>query len=194
MTPPALDLKASTDQRDVDALLSLPETGWDKKISADLIGEMEFYLADKVTTIPQMRQILAVKGYECLLRRIEIDVEGKSGPDAVRAMAAAMRNFALERPGLSSATFRTPASDSPAWRRAGAEVFAAALHVFKQVGLEGQPAEQAVGILRSLVRGSVISEISASFFIEPSEYQRTYDLAVEVFILGLPALLGPTAP
>ena len=91
MTPPALDLKASTDQRDVDALLSLPETGWDKKISADLIGEMEFYLADKVTTIPQMRQILAVKGYECLLSRIEIDVEGKSGPDAVRAMAAAMR-------------------------------------------------------------------------------------------------------
>jgi hypothetical protein len=47
----------------IDDLLSLPASTWDKRISADLIAEMEIHLADKVTTIPQMRRILAVKGY-----------------------------------------------------------------------------------------------------------------------------------
>jgi len=54
-----------------------------------------------------MRRILAVKGYLGLRRRIERDVKGKSGPAALRAMADAMRNYALEHPGLSAATFRT---------------------------------------------------------------------------------------
>jgi hypothetical protein len=86
----------------VDDLFSLSTSSWDKRIAADLIAEMEIHLADKVATLPEMRRILAVKGYLGLRRRIERDVKGKSGPAALRAMADAMRNYALEHPGQPS--------------------------------------------------------------------------------------------
>jgi hypothetical protein len=106
----------------VDDLLSIPASSWDRRIAADLIAEMEIHLADRVTTLPQMRRILAVKGYQGLRRRIEGDIEGKSGLAALRAIANAMRNFALEHPGLSAATFRTATNDCPEWRQALAEL------------------------------------------------------------------------
>ena len=48
----------------VDELLSLPASSWDKRIAVDLINEMEIHLADQVATLPEMRRILAVKGYQ----------------------------------------------------------------------------------------------------------------------------------
>jgi phosphotransferase system HPr-like phosphotransfer protein len=121
-------------------------------------------------------------------QRITRDVEGKSGPDALRAMADAMRNFALEHPGLSAATFRNAESACSDWQQAGAELFRIAHQVFVQVDIEGEQAAQALRILRSLVRGFVISEMAASFFVEPSEYQHAFDRGIDVFICGLPAL------
>ena len=44
-------------------ILELPTTGWDKRIAADLTAEMEQHLAEKISTIPEMRRFLAVKGY-----------------------------------------------------------------------------------------------------------------------------------
>lgn len=171
-------------------ILSGAATSWDKRISVDLIAEMEVHLSEKVTTLPQMRRILAVKGYRELKRRIESDVKGKEGFDALRSMARAMRNFALERPGLSAAAFRSPTTDSEEWRQAGTELAQTVRQVFAHVGVEGEAAERALRLLRSLVRGFVINEVTGSFFIEPEGYKETFDLGIEQFILGLPALNG----
>jgi Tetracyclin repressor-like, C-terminal domain len=170
----------------VDDILSLSPTSWDRRIATDLIAELEIHLSDKVSTIPEMRRILAVKGYQGLRRRIENDIEGKQGRDAVQAMANAMRNFALEHPGLSAATFRSTATDSPEWRQALAELAQTAFRVFSEVGLDGEPAQQALRMLRSLIRGFVLNEMAATFF-EPLEYERSFELAIAAFIMGLPA-------
>jgi hypothetical protein len=37
---------------------------WDKRIATDLVAEMENLLADKITTLPEIRHILAVRGYQ----------------------------------------------------------------------------------------------------------------------------------
>jgi hypothetical protein len=182
---------ASATTFSVDEVLSY-SSRWDKRITTDLVAEMENLLGEKIATLPQMRNILAVKGYRGLGRRIASDVDGKTGPDALRAMADAMRNFALEHPGLSAATFRNAESDSPDWQEAGAELFGIAHRVFVQVDIEGEHAAQALRILRSLVRGFVISEMAASFFVEPAEYQHEFDRGIDVFICGLPALLLPS--
>jgi hypothetical protein len=174
----------------VDDLFLLSTSSWDKRISSDLIEEMEVHLADKVTTIPEMRRILAVKGYVGLRRRVESDVAGKSGPAALRAMADAMRNYALEHPGLSAATFRTATTDSPEWRQAAIELSKIVFRVFAEVGLDGEPAQQALRMLRSLVRGFVLSEMAASF-LEPLDYEESFKLALDVFMLGLPAFTPP---
>lgn len=47
----------------LEDILELPATGWDKRIAADLTAEMEKHLAENVSTIPEMRRFLAVKGY-----------------------------------------------------------------------------------------------------------------------------------
>ena len=180
-------ISASTTPFTVNDVLSY-SSRWDKRISTDLIAEMEYLFAEKITTLPEMRNMLAIKGYRGLSRRIASDVQGKSGPDALRAMADAMRSFALEHPGLSAATFRNAESASSDC----AELFRIAHQVFLQVDVEGEQAAQALRILRSLVRGFVISEMAASFFVEPSEYQHAFDQGIDVFLCGLPALQSPS--
>jgi hypothetical protein len=174
-----------------DEVLLLPTSSWDKRIATDLIAEIEVHLGDRISTLPEMRRILAVKGYQGLRRRIENDIEGKRGLDALRTMAFAMRSFALERPGLTAATFRTAVTDSPEWRAALTELSQTVFCVFADIGLEGEAAQHALRVLRSFVRGYVLNEMAASF-LEPLDYQESFELGIEMFILGLPAL-GPRA-
>jgi Tetracyclin repressor-like, C-terminal domain len=182
----AVKLNGAPGNFGVDDILSLTASSWDKRIATDLIAEMESHLADRVTTLPEMRRILAVKGYQGLRRRIEGDVDGKSGVAALRAMAHSMRNFALEHPGLSAATFRSATTDSPEWRKALGELAETAYRVFAQVALEGEPAQQALRMLRSLIRGFVLSEMVGSF-LEPLDYGVSFELAIDAFVVGLSA-------
>jgi hypothetical protein len=151
---------------------------------------MELHLADKVTTIPQMRHFLAVKGYQGLRRRIESDVKGKRGLNALRAMADAMRSFAVGHPGLSAATFRSPTTDSPEWRQAHVELSQTAFRVFAELALEGEPAQKALRMLRSLIRGFVSNEKATSFLV-PLDYERSFQLTIDAFIMGLPVFKSP---
>jgi Tetracyclin repressor-like, C-terminal domain len=189
----ALGIDRPTGKFSVDEVLSLSASSWDKRITTDLIAELEVHLADKVSTLPEMRRILAVKGYRGLHQRIEGDVKDKNGVAALRAMAHAMRDFALEHPGLSAATFRNSTTDSPEWRQALGELSQTAYRVFSQVALDGQPAQQALRMLRSLVRGFVLNEMVASF-LEPLDYGVSFELAIDAFVLGLPAFKASINP
>jgi Tetracyclin repressor-like, C-terminal domain len=103
----------------------------------------------------------------------------------MRATADAMRNFALEHPGLSAATFRTATTDCPEWRQALLELPQTVLGVFVEVALEGGPAQQALRMLRSLIRGFVLNEMAASF-LEPLDYSKSFALAIDAFVMRLP--------
>jgi Tetracyclin repressor-like, C-terminal domain len=168
-------------------ILELPATGWDKRIAADLTAEMELHLAEKISTVPEMRRFLAVKGYRELRQLIQHDIAGKSGADALRAAMMSMRRYALERPGMSAATFRNPETDSPEWRAEQMELGKVLFAIFAQLGVRGEQAQHALRILRSFVRGFVLHEMGASF-LEPLEHDQTYELAVRLFIEGLNVL------
>jgi hypothetical protein len=165
-------------------ILEYQVTHWDKRIAADLTGEMEHHLADRISTIPEMRRFLAVKGYRELRHLIETSIAGKSGADAVRAAMISMRRYALDRPGMSAATFRNPEVDSPEWRTAQMELAGIIFTVFLQLGIKGENALHALRILRSFVRGFVLHEMGASF-LEPLEHDQSYSIGIEIFIEGL---------
>jgi hypothetical protein len=171
----------------VEEILSEDATRWDRRIASDLVAELESQLAEKVSTIPEIRRLLAVKGYRELRARLQLDIGHATGNAAIRAMALAMRSFAHERPGLSAATFRTPTTDTPEWRREGELLGGLALRVFESAGLDREQAMNALQILRALVRGFVMHEMAASF-LETVDYDKIYAAAVEVFIRGLDAL------
>ncbi len=168
-------------------ILELPVSRWDQRIAADLTAEMEQHLAEKISTIPEMRRFLAVKGYRELRDAIERDIAGKSGADALHALMLSMRRYALERPGMSAATFRNADTDSPEWREAQMQLAGVVLSVLAQVGIRDEQALHALRIIRSFVRGFVLHEVGASF-LEPLEHDQTYELGVRVFIEGLQVL------
>jgi hypothetical protein len=175
----------------VQDLLAEDAGRWDKRIAADLAIELEDLLNEKASTIPEIRRLLAVKGYRELRLRIQKDTFGFRGDEAVRAMAISMRAFAHERPGLSAATFRSPITDTPVWRREGELLQAAALAVFAEAGLSGEQGTTALRILRAIVRGFVLHEMTSSF-LDDVDYDATYDLTLRVFIRGLAEIRSTT--
>ena len=171
---------------EVEHVLRSVPTRWHKQISADLISEMEAFVG-KVDTLPEMRAALAIAGFQALHDRIKKSISGKSGIEALRAMSYAMRSFALGSPGLAAASLRHPDLESAEWKAAGAPLLQTILGVFAEVDLNGQQAIEATRILRSLVRGFVLTEMSSPN-AHPIEFQKSYVLAVEQFIYGLPVL------
>jgi hypothetical protein len=171
----------------IEELLSAEASRWDRRISADLASEVEALLGERHATIPEMRRLLAVKGYREMRLRIEQETVGLQGEEVLRRMAMAMRAFAHERPGLSAATFRNATTDSPEWRREGELLAATALAVFRRAGYDGETGILALRILRVVVRGFVLHEMASSF-LDDVDYDATYARTLDVFIRGLDAL------
>lgn len=171
---------------EVERVIKAPAPRWDKKIAADLVTEMEAFFG-KVDTIPQMKQALAIAGYQGRQRQIEQAVKDKTRLDAIRAMAHAMRSFSLGSPGLAIASFRDPDVDNPEYQKAAGQLALVVLRVFGEAGISGEAARHAIRILKSLVRGFVINEMSAPV-ARPIEYQKSYVFAVEMFVRGLSEL------
>lgn len=186
-------MSAAEKKFSVEELLSTEVTRWDRRIAADLAAELESQLAEKADTIPEIRRLLAVKGYRELRARLEREIGNSTGNEAIRVMALAMRAFAHERPALSAATFRNSITDLPEWRREYQLLGGVTLRVFESAGLNGEQAMNALGILRALVRGFVLHEMAASF-LDTVDYDTLYTVAVDVFIRGLDALRSAAQP
>jgi hypothetical protein len=162
---------------------------WERKLANDIVSELERYSGEKRSSIEEMRRFLAVKGYRDLLSRLEAACENKKSFEALRAAAHTMRSYALERPAMSAATFRTPTTDTAEWRAAVDSLRVFMTGIISECGLRGKAADEALRILRSLVRGFVLHEVMDSFF-DPASYNESYDNAIEMFIAGLPVLLA----
>ena len=168
----------------VDDILS---GSWDRKLAQDLAEEIEACTGEKRAIVEEMRRFLALKGYRELLQRLHVAREGKHGKEALHAVAHAMRGYALARPALSAASFRPAAADCPQWREAHECLHTFMMDVFADCGLFGQPAEDALNMLRSLVRGYVLSEMMHTM-IGVESYDDSFDAAVRVFVAGLAVL------
>jgi hypothetical protein len=162
-------------------------TPWERKLANDLVAELERCSGEKRSSVEEMRRLLAVKGYRDLLARLQAACENKQSFEALRAAAHTMRLYALERPAMSAATFRTPTTDTAEWRAAVDDLRVFMTGILSECGLRGEAADQALRILRSLVRGFVVHEVMDSFF-DPVSYDECYDNAIEMFIAGLPML------
>jgi hypothetical protein len=155
---------------------------WDQKIAADIVAELRAR-GEQVGEIEEVRRFLAAKGFRDLLARIKLHHKN-DGPEGLKEAARAMRIFALERPGLSVASFRTLTSDSPEWRQAAAELRTFMMGLFASCGIYGDVAENALRMLRSLVRGFALHEMTDSF-IDPQGYSASYEFALDVFVAGI---------
>ncbi|MGZ5899499.1 MAG: TetR-like C-terminal domain-containing protein [Reyranella sp.] len=168
----------------VDEILS---SSWDRKLAKDLAAEIEACTGDRRETVEEMRRFLALKGYRELLGRLGEARAGKTGEEALKAVAHAIRRYAIERPALSAAAFRTAAADCPEWREAHEDLHTVMMEIFADCGLHGEPAEEALNVLRSLIRGYVLNEMMHAL-VGVWSYDESFENAVRVFVAGIPVL------
>ncbi|RQX19880.1 TetR family transcriptional regulator [Micromonospora ureilytica] len=98
---------------------------------------------------------------------------GRSGGDALRAMAAAYRDYAHRHPGRYPATQRVPDPADPEHVEAGERAVGAIFAVLRGYGLTGDDAVDATRALRSALHGFVTLEAAGGFGL-PRDVDRSY--------------------
>jgi hypothetical protein len=164
----------------IDEILA---SNWNKRLADDIAAELELASGEPRTSIPEIRRFFAIKSCRNLLGRLESVRSGKSSFSALRAVAGEMRRFAVEPPGLAAATFRAPVTECPEWRRAYQELHEFLVAIFAECNICGREGDDALQILRCLVRGFALHEFMDA--LHTYSYDEAYERALDIFIAGL---------
>lgn len=159
------------------------EVGYDRLTLAAVAGRFDVRQPSLYKHVGGMDDLrseiaaLAVEELGAVLARAAI---GRSGSDALRAIAAAYRRFAREHPGRYAATLRAPDPGNARLVAASDEVLEIVLAVLGGYGLHGPAAIDATRALRSALHGWVDLERSGGFGL-PRDVDRSFDAMIEGF-------------
>jgi AcrR family transcriptional regulator len=119
-----------------------------------------------VAGLDDVRRRLAIHGARELAVALRDAATGRAGGDALRAIAAAHRQYARAHPGTYLAAQRAPAADDVEARAAAAEVVDVLRAVLAGYGLEGDDAIHAARAVRSALHGFAMLEAGGGFGIK----------------------------
>lgn len=102
---------------------------------------------------------------------------GKSGGDALRALAAAYRAYAHRHPGRYAATLRAPAPGDEALKAASESVLEVVFAVLAGYGLSGADLVHATRVLRASLHGFVSLETAGGFGL-PDDVDQSFERLV----------------
>ena len=126
-----------------------------------------------------LKRQLALRGKRELGRVLGRAVMGRSGDEALEAMAIAYRAYAQEHSGLYRALQRAAARDDTAMLEADAEVVEIVLRVLAPLRLQRENAIHTVRLWRSLLHGFVSLELDGGFGL-PQDIDETFRRLVVV--------------
>ena len=144
-------------------------------------------LYNHVDGLPGLYRELALLNTHQLGERLRSAVIGKSGPQALAAIAQAYRAYIKEFPGLYLASLRASGTQEPVdpeLQAAEARVVEVALAVMASFGLKGEDGLHAVRGLRSVVHGFATLEIAGGFGL-PLDCDESFHRMVDILIHGL---------
>ncbi|MBC7269868.1 MAG: WHG domain-containing protein [Streptomyces sp.] len=125
----------------------------------------------------------AVRDIGAVLARAAV---GRSGPDAVRAIAETYRKWALDHPGRYAASVRVPPPEDEEYQAVARETVQILFDAVAAFGLADERAIDAVRALRTVIHGAVGLESNDAFQMErdPAE---SYQFLVDTLINGMRA-------
>jgi AcrR family transcriptional regulator len=143
-----------------------------------------------VGSLAALRREVAVLAVRDLTEAVVRASLGRSGPEAVRALAGAMRDFAHAHPGRYAAVqvAADPADPADAeLAAAGAEVVGVMAAVLRGFDLPENSAVDAVRAVRAGVHGFVTLELGGGFRL-PQDLDRSFAVLVGMLVAGVEAL------
>ena len=154
---------------------------------AEQLGVQTPSLYNHINGLPGLLRELALLNARLLGECLTSAAIGKSGTDALAAIAQAYRNYIKENPGLYMASLRPSGTQEPADAELAAaeeQVVRVVLAVVASFGLQGEDALHAVRALRSMVHGFASLEISGGFGL-PLDCDESFRRMVNMLVRGL---------
>ncbi len=154
---------------------------------AERLGIRTPSLYNHIAGLPGLRGEMAVVGVRELTRRVSQAAIGKTGDEAIEALADAYRAFVRERPGLYAATFpasrfRKPAH--PDLQCAEEEALVPMLTVLASFKLTDEDALHALRCLTASMHGFATMEVAGGFGLALS-VDESFRRLVRTYIDGL---------
>ncbi len=159
---------------------------------AEVLGVQTPSLYNQIDGLPGLRRELAVLSTRTLGQCLAEAAIGRSGPDAVAALAQAYRAFIKENPGMYEAGLRASGNQpAPDERKRAAEerVVQIGLAVLASFGLGGDDALHALRGLRSLAHGFATLEAAGGFGL-PLDCNESFRRLVAMFVASLQPCAG----
>lgn len=144
-------------------------------------------LYNHVDGLPGLRRELTLYGLNQLSGVITQAAVGRSGDEAIRAMAKAYVTFARLHPGLYTATLSAPDPNDPELQRVAGEIVQLTVQVMEYYGLEEDEALHVVRVFRSLLHGFASLEQANGFGL-PLDIDTTLHVLIETLLAGIHAL------
>jgi AcrR family transcriptional regulator len=141
-------------------------------------------LYNHIAGLPGLRHDLALYCLRDLHNRVTRATVGKSGPDAIFALADAFRAYATQMPGRYALTSQAPPPDDPEVQAAAQQVVEVILAVLAPFKLGKEEAIHAIRGLRSIVQGFISLEIAGGFGM-PVDIETSFHWLINLFIDGL---------
>lgn len=111
-------------------------------------------------------------------------VLGRSGPEALRSLARAYRDYALRHPGRYAALQRAPDPDDPRGQAAAQSVLEVIIAVLRGFDLPQETMVDAIRAIRSALHGFVALEADGGFGL-PQDVGHSFDVLVEMLLRSL---------
>jgi AcrR family transcriptional regulator len=146
------------------ALAFLDREGWDAltiNALATQLGTKGPSLYNHVDSLDDLRRTVRMRVIDDILQMLSTVGAGRTGEDAVMAMAGAYRSYAHHHPGRYSAFTRTPlGGDDPEFTAASHAAAAPVIAVLASFGLDGQDAFCAALEFWAALHGFVLLEMT----------------------------------
>ena len=158
---------------------------------ADRLGVRTPSLYAHIDGLADLRRRLGARGARQLQVAIVTATSGRSGLDALRALAGAYREFAHTHPGTYAAMQRAPEDDDSEAADVARELVDAIIAALSGYGLSGDDAIHAIRVVRAALHGFVSLEQLGGFRI-PISLDETYDRLVAMLDRSLSGGSSPS--
>jgi AcrR family transcriptional regulator len=141
-------------------------------------------LYNHIDGLPGLYADLALLSTRELGEKLTPSVIGKSGQEALIAMAQAYRTYIKENPGLYPISVKSSANQpnsSPEMEQAQGKVVKIVAAIIASFGIEGDQAIHVIRAFRSLVHGFATLEINGGFGL-PQDCNRSFDYLLSMYI------------